>query len=195
MNRIYHYVNLVCWYDVYKLLREENFNVDKHIVFCDTVSLRFMSFLFKNKKIVKTGPVEFFKRMHIKDVFYLSAKNISDNHIILPIFDSKEDMKVFAKEFKTNCKNIFIGISSPKQNILANEISKNLNDKNIYCFGGAIYLNKNNANLSKLWIRFVKEYPIRTLYKIILTIRNAIIICVNKKHRKNFKHFLELIQL
>ena len=69
MNRIYHYVNLVCWYDVYKLLREENFNVDKHIVFCDTVSLRLMSFLFKNKKIVKTGPVEFFKGCTLKMSF------------------------------------------------------------------------------------------------------------------------------
>ena len=99
------------------------------------------------------------------------------------------------KNIAIKYRNVIIGISSPKQNILATEIASSGSAvENIYCLGAAVDIIlidrvENNPNL----ITFLKLNPMRTAFKILQTLKNLLVLVLIKEKRTEFKKFVNFV--
>lgn len=190
-TQIIHFVNLIGWEDLLKIMREITKKRNYYQTFyCDTVSLKILSFFFSKNVKILNGPTALKAVKKKGNIQYLVAKPMNFSSIILPTLDNKKLFDKFVNSFIIEKPNIAIGISSPRQNFLALEIAKKKHsniDSKIWCFGAAIY-NQNNLVLSRFrLLSFFLSNPSRVFSKVFITIMEIFKIIFFKK--KDFKEF------
>jgi len=205
---INHYVNLICWREVLDL-----YDRQRDIIWIDSVSLRFLVFIFGGKIPFRPGTSVLFSyknhSMRNLNWFFLTSKNLyylSERHqYVLPYYRHKiwvpEDLENQISILPYN-SNVAIGISSPKQNLLACELFKINAALNIHCLGAAVdqHHDENNKKKSLFigsgfqWLSFLFSSPKRTISKLRLTIFEIYLICFCSITRASFKKFLKIIE-
>ena len=187
----YHFVNLVSW----RFFSEEI--SDKQIIHVDSLSLQFMCFLF-GRRVKRISGVHYFNNsFESLEAFYLTSSAYKSNaHYVLP-FWQKIDEIVLTNDLILTIKqnaNIVIGISSPKQDKLAELIISRFPEKTVYCLGAAIYTN-DKANwydrYGLSWFFLMLRDRRRFVTKISLTLISAGKTLFIPRERKAFKKFLQ----
>ena len=182
---VYHFVNLVSWKTVSEISSGSK-------VAIDSISLALISKLFGYHFERRSGVAEMqsidFSSMDI----VLSAKEGvwgRAQTFVLPFVQSVEEMDfdVLLKAI-ANSQRVFLGISSPKQDILAKKLEDKFPDKEYYCLGAALYVSFNSDRFT--WFFFLFEDPRRTLKKLFLTFRAFLEIIVNPVTRSKFRTWL-----
>jgi hypothetical protein len=191
----YHFVNLVSWRF---FLNKQSFG---RVINLDSVSIHFLSKLF-GYNLGKLSGVTFYNSsdFHDSSTLYMSAKEMGfKNEIILPFWKSLDEVNIgFLEDEIYSFKKVVLGVSSPKQDKLAEllmDSRKFSDDVEIYCLGAAIYLEKSHIAESRSvhWLSFLLSDPLRTVYKLRMTVVELIKILFLKKDREKFKLFLDLI--
>ena len=166
----YHFVNILTWR--YFL---ENHLVDRKI-YIDGFLLKLAIYLVSKKWIQKRSGVNFYSREKFSSFLYLTAYKIeNENCIVLPFWNTLEDV-IVSKELRAavvDSTDIIIGISSPKQDRLADLLQKsNLVKGDIYCLGAAIYTEPlmRSEYLIVTWLTMFFNAPKRTVQKFRLSI-------------------------
>lgn len=201
---IYHYINLVAWDEV-----NDSYSSSRDVFFCDSVSLLIMARLFGKKVKLMPGPKALSSRKNLFSsdltlflVSDISVRSYSNRSIVLPFFEKEVYLNSDLLNYmeKINVENIFIGVSTPKQNSLAQLIYSKNKNVDIYCFGAAIASNFSNKTSSKFdflgfqWIGFLIESPTRTIKKIYLTLQSIKKILSSKDKRVEFIAFCERLE-
>ena len=190
-----HYVNLVSWrYFINKYS-------DKRNIFIDSLSLYFCCRLF-GCSIKKTSGVYFFhSNIDMENSMFLLSEdsNVFKNNIVLPFWKSIDDIRLDNSLIQKieAYDSIVIGISSPKQDYLADLINDFYPEKNIFCLGAAVYTSSNNLRSDKLslnWLSMMLNDFNRFKEKIRITIKEFLLIIFISKSRENFKFFLKTLK-
>lgn len=194
---IFHFLNLTCWRDVFA---DDGASTDVYVV--DSRSLQFLLRMF-GYKVGRRPGVEFVSRFREADVFFLTARPLVtvavEKQLELPPLTAG-DLKEYARTldgYATDCANIVIGISSPKQNILARCAFKGSRCK-VYCLGAAVsdeYLaHEWTGRVNRPhWISMLVRNPRRGVAKISSTVLEAILILLVPKMRRKFRAFGERV--
>ena len=183
----YHFVNLISWYDVKNLSSAS-------VVQADSLSLVFIARLF-GYRLTKMSGVAFSNRLSfVSNEIVLSAKDGSWGSArveVLPFFSpSLDDLNV--KQISEAIKeysNVYIGVSSPKQDYLAKALQKIYPEKHFFCLGAALYVDF--ADDTHNWLRFLRLQPKRTIIKIAMTFQEVIKLIFIRRLRREFREFLE----
>lgn len=198
MMRIYHYVNLVDWRSMYKIMLEGD-GLSSYF-YVDTLSLQFLSKLYGFKLRKLAGVDAFNDIKHKSNVSYLVTSDLSAGSTILPWFNSRSDMANFIANDLPRLpltSTIVIGISSPKQNELALMLAKSnclRNVEEIHCFGAAVYNQETQIVRSKAkFFHFLLKDPRRTLLKMSFTSVSIIkLLCgIGAKDFRGFLSYFE----
>lgn len=190
-----HFVNLVSWrYFINKYS-------DKRNIFIDSLSLYFCCRLFGFSTKKTSGVYFFHNNIDIENSIFLLSEdnNLFKNNIVLPFWKSIDEIsldnlliqKIEAYE------SIVIGISSPKQDYLADLINDFYPEKNIFCLGAAVYTSSNNLRSDKMslnWLSMMLNDFNRFKEKIRITIKEFLLIIFISKSRENFKYFLKILK-
>jgi UDP-N-acetyl-D-mannosaminuronic acid transferase (WecB/TagA/CpsF family) len=118
----------------------------------------------------------------------------------LPFFSGDVYIPQVLKELDPKLiKNIYIGISSPKQNQLAIELQSYFPESEISCVGAALDIVIENGNQTKNnffsksgfeWLYMLFKDPKRGLFKISVTLKAVFLIIMSQKHKKAWISFL-----
>lgn len=187
-----HFVNLVSWkYFIKK-------SSDKRNIFIDSLSLWFCCRLFGFSTDKQSGIYFFHKNIDVENSFFLLSEdnNLFKNSLVLPFWKSIEEISLDNSLIKKlePYESIVIGISSPKQDFLADLINNIYPEKNIFCLGAAVYTSPKNLKGDKLgvnWLSLMLNDFIRFKEKIRITIKEFLLIIFISKSRTNFKLFLK----
>ncbi len=190
-----HFVNLVSWkYFIKKSSSKRN-------IFIDSLSLWFCCRIFGFSTKKKSGIYFFHKNIDIENSFFLLSKdnNLFKNNIVLPFWKSIDEISLDNSLIKKleSYESIVIGISSPKQDFLADLINNLYPEKNIFCLGAAIYTSSKNLKSDKLgvnWLSMMLNDFSRFKEKIRITIKEFLSIIFISKSRENFKLFLKTLK-
>lgn len=197
---IYHFVNLVSWRRVSQL------QLHNSKIFIDSISMSAMTKLCGRQISVYSG-IDYCAKQNVKltDFFLVSNnKTIIDNNFrgyALPWFDviDNELLLSIINNIPNDIQRIFIGVSAPKQDILAVELQKLIPNIDIFCVGAALnYLFMTKITgaeiFSKLkinWLYLAIKQPKRFIEKIKVTLREIIKIFFNKQYRDDFISFVK----
>lgn len=204
---IFHYVNLVVWEDIFAV-----YNDSHDVLMCDSISLRICCKLFGDSdpelrpgsSILKTQKKYFQPE---SDALFLVSKDL-DAYKLLNSETLPQNMDLSAyqngnltSDFSTR-KTVFIGISSPKQNLLAKAIYRDFPRLDIYCVGAVLdSLEQNNVrDLQKYsgsgfeWFFHMLRDPKRFMSKIYRTLTVIAKLVANKSYRRKFRHFSTLLR-
>ena len=188
----HHFVNLVSW-------KYFAFNVKPHRkIHVDSLTLKMMFRLF-GRNTERLSGVGYFGTSNFpeKTIFLTSSSYNSKYCYVLPFWKTiheiilTADIKAQIKDFQS----IVIGISSPKQDYLADLIVEHFPNKEVFCLGAAIYEKKTAKwidNLGLNWFTMMVKNPQRFLKKIYITFRSANRIIFSKKERILFRSFMEI---
>lgn len=187
----YHFVNILTW-----KYFQENYSESRKI-YIDGFLLKLAIYILSKKWIQKTSGINFYSGEKFRTSLFLTARKIKNlNCIVLPFWNSLEEVMV-SQELSTavvSSSEIIIGISSPKQDRLADLLQKSNQVKgNIYCLGAAIYTEPliKSEYLIVTWFTMLFNAPKRTLKKLSSSIPaffNAIV-----SQRKEFLQFINLL--
>ena len=169
----YHFVNLIGWSQIF-----DNLNTDD-IVFCDSITLQLYLKIMCGLSVPKVSGVHFYKYVCKRDdsTYLLGSGIAADNCYILPHFSENdihldESLRTFL--LKQTSDVIFLGISSPKQNILAKHISIEFPNLHVFCLGAALYEEEKYhflfERLHLNWLFFLLLQPRRFFFKIYCTL-------------------------
>ncbi len=193
-----HYVNLIGWQSILKIMREVSFRSnERHIFYCDTWSLRLLARVYGYKVRHKPGPSQIPVIRALKSVQFLTAHENGGGVLVLPMFANDQEIIEFLRKFQPQSENIVIGISSPKQNYFALNLCKNnhlykLPIKNIWCLGAALYGNFSDTKYFYL-INFLITNPGRTLNKMTQTFLEILNIFLGND-RSDFEEFVSKLE-
>jgi hypothetical protein len=181
-----HFVNLVSWsYFIDK-------DLDESIIFADSITFCLMARLL-GLKLKQISGVS--SAMQICDKistgYLLSEDKSIPNSFVLPFWKDLNEITLDNEllNFISKYENIVISISSPKQDKLAMLINKIQLNKNIYCLGAAININKSVKFLeyfNLMWLGFLFSNPIRTFNKIYITVNSITTILFSEDIKSNF---------
>lgn len=180
-NRIYHYVNLVCWRQVRNVAME--YKDISHIFYCDSRSLQFVLAVLGIRVQIRPGVHEILKLQRASHLFIVSGvrdyEEIYDRYMCCPKSahgaDLSQALKDYSKEYELPA-NLVFGISSPKQNKLAAYILRDMiGVDNIHCLGAAVdNIDDQRMQTVLPFITFLIKSPGRTLRKLFITILETI---------------------
>lgn len=191
----YHFVNLISWR--YFALNHSH----KRHLFVDSLSLAFLCRAFGYRAKRHSGVAHFLGKKDLHEALFLTSKEINlYKYQQLPFWKSERDVRLNRDlEKAIHSRNIIIiGISSPKQDRLADLISSKFPNKVIYCLGAAIYVKPTAKNFDKLgltWLYLLTKDWRRAQAKIQNTISNALKIIFDSTERALFKEFLKSLEL
>ena len=192
-----HFVNLVSW----RYFIKTTIN-NKRNIFIDSLSLWICCRLFGVSSKKTSGVWFFHNRIDIDNsIFLLSSENKSfKNKVILPFWKSVDEIildNLLIQQIEAY-ESIVIGISSPKQDFLADLINNLYPEKHIYCLGAAIYTSSKKNLLSDKfemnWLIMMLNNFNRFRDKIRITIIEFNLIIFNSTSKDNFKLFLKKIK-
>lgn len=193
---IYSFINLVTW--KYFYLREKKPRKNKKYFIDSTSLLLFLKFY--NPKHIKQSGLAFYKdllkRIETTEVIHVgnftNTRKNKSLFLTIPFWNTIEDISLDneTSEKIAPYNHVVIGITSPKQEILADQIIERFPDKHIYCLGAAVYLNqKKKKNILPNWVKFLIQDRKRTFKKLKITIQNSAILLISSKERNNLKDF------
>lgn len=135
---VFHYVPLYGWERYVSKIN------DGEVFFADSLSIQIAIFLIMRKWIKRNpGSYQLSKIIPSKDVsVFITAEeypNVDINMIVAPknIYNPEEYARSILDKLD-NFENLYIGISSPKQNLIAKEILKNNSKINVYAIGAIV---------------------------------------------------------
>lgn len=187
----HHFVNLVSWQ--YFALNVKSYR----IIYVDSLTLKIMLRVF-GRKAKRLSGVGYFAMSNFpsKTIFLTSSTYEAKYSYVLPFWKTLDDI-VLTADIKSEIKDfqtIVIGISSPKQDYLADLLIELYPHKEIFCLGAAIYEEKTDKRIDSLglnWFIMMLKNPERFFNKIRLTFSSAAKIIFLKKERTLFKSFME----
>ena len=187
-----HFVNLVSW--KYFIKKPS----DKRNIFIDSLSLYFCCrlFGFSTKKI--SGVYYFHNNIDIENSLFLLSEdnNLFKNNIVLPFWNYIDEISLdnLLIQKIDEYESIVIGISSPKQDCLADLINDLYPEKKIFCLGAAVYTSSNSLISDKFrlnWLTMMLNDFSRFKEKIKITIKEILSIIFISKSREKFREFLK----
>lgn len=190
---IYSFVNLVSWEHFITPAKKEV----KRTIFFDSISIKVLVFLVTGKRIRLSSGVDYFfncVKSSEADCFLVANNSVSfENIFVLPQFYdmSEDELNGVDWSFIKSFKNIYLGISSPKQERLAEFLQTKYNEVDFYCLGAALYVDPQkfrNCNLK--FLVFLNDDFQRSIKKIIITLKQIFKVLFRYKVRKNFIEFV-----
>lgn len=188
-----HFVNLVSW-----RFFAETQNKSRTI-YLDSISIVFLARILCGFKGTRKSGVNFYhaKSDLLDGAIFLTPVQLGLNacEFVLPYWDSEEDIKL-SQELIIRLKpysKVVVGISSNKQDVLAELIQAIYPNKVIYCFGAAITTERTHNRFDRLgltWLIFMVTSPLRTFTKFKITALEILGILLNKKLRNKFIKFI-----
>jgi hypothetical protein len=136
-------------------------------------------------------------------LYFFLAENVEeisvDKKLILPFKSSFErDPEVL--DFLENIPHgstLVVGVSSPKQNVLANYLYRIRPDVRYFCLGAAVqitwgveYSNTKLRGSGFQWIEFLVLHPKRTIGKICISIFESLLVFTSRKRIRLFRKFV-----
>ena len=188
---IFLYVNLVSWNFASEI--PDSVNVKFH---CDSISLSIAARLMGFKLKRSAGVREFQSREQSQNSLFLSSTKLKmDNEVVLPLWDEIYDIQLYEEliEKLKEVTEVYIGISSPKQDKLAIIIQDKFPCMDIYCFGAALSTPNYFVVLDKLyltWLGFMLTNPRRFYTKICATLKQIFLLINRSSYRTKFNNFL-----
>lgn len=196
LNMTTHFVNLISW-------RHFLDNKKESIKHLDTCSIVLLARTF-GFPVEKVSGVSFFRKhsSSLQSSIFLVAKPAPDftSSYVLPQWPDSQaiSLPLDLKEKLKAHKACVIGISSPKQDVLAQMIQREFPDLEIFCLGAAIYCKRSTSKILErdrfLWIYFLFSSPKRTFLKLYITVLEIFKILFIKKDRVLFTKFLNSIK-
>lgn len=196
---IHSYINLVTWRYFYHY---ENPPTENKKFYVDSISLLLLIKLLigKCEKFSGMDYLEgFLKRTREEDFIALGTLAINEkysNTHVLPFWKNLVEIEIDqsiinqVKDFK----HVLIGISSPKQEILAKKINEVFPDIEIYCLGAALDSVQNlRYNYFPKWIILLIMKPKRTVRKLAKTIKEFFSLLLIRKRRAQFTEYFRQI--
>ena len=129
--------------------------------------------------------------------FYLLAKKTTDlrKFTVLPFWETLNDIALEQKliDQLKDKSNIVIGISSPKQDFLAELLNEQYPQKKFYCLGAPVYT---NPIYNTEWVivtlgTMLFANPKRTILKIVSSINSFLKAIIFERHQlKTFSEYL-----
>lgn len=196
---IHSYVNLVTWRYFYHYENPPTKNKKNYI---DSISLLLLVRLFigETKKYSGMDYLEdFLERTREEDFIALGTLEIEEKYInthVLPFWKNLEEIEIYESLINDirNFKHTLIGISSPKQEILAKKINKVFPDMEIYCLGAALESgSKVRYTYFPNWVILLVLKPKRTARKIIKTFKEFFSLLLIRKRRNQFTEYFRQI--
>ena len=202
---IKHFPNFVCWREIFDLYDEK-----RDTLYLDSISCFFMGLLLGIRGSYFPGPemALSLSKEPLGSLYFLLSDEIKDidkeKKLILPFKESFNDDKEvldFVRAIPENGK-VVIGVSSPKQNILACYLFSIRPDLEYYCLGAAVKhtWGFKSAKTQLIgtgfqWIEFLVFQPKRTIVKQLKTLSEMISIFCSSKKIKNYREFVKLTKL
>tara|TARA_B100001173_G_scaffold298931_1_gene297004 strand:+ start:328 stop:954 length:627 start_codon:yes stop_codon:yes gene_type:complete len=199
---IHHFPNFVCWKEIYKI-----YNESRDQVYLDSISCYVLGLLFGIKGNYFSGPEMAYSlaKKPLGDFHFLLSEEIRDientKKLVLPFKESFIDDKSvleFINSIPINGK-VILGISSPKQNVLANYLFSVRSDLEYFCLGAAVKqtwgfkgANTRLRGTGFQWVEFLLFQPRRTIEKQAKTIFEAFTILFSPKRIKQFREFVAI---
>ena len=197
-RKVTHYINLVGWEVLSFTARDR--------VFCDSLSLLVVSHMLGKPLVYLPGAKSL--RRHVIDPvqsIYLTPCNLSkipqEQQFILPPeaeIQISEDLRDWISK-KNGLERIYIGIGSPKQNLLGQKLLEEF-DVDIFCVGASIFeIGTSHSIISWSsgrgfeWLFRAIFKPKRFFYKSLQTVMAIFGIIVSEDRRDEFRNFLESI--
>lgn len=192
---IFHFVPLYSWESYISKIN------DGEVFFADSLSIQIAIFLIMRKWIKRNpGSYQLSKIIPNKDIsiFITSEEypNVDINMIVAPknINNPEEYARSILNKID-DFENLYIGISSPKQNLIAKEILKNNSKINVYAIGAIVddfCLKKNKIPkiVNKIYLEWffrALKNPFRFFKKISQIAITFSQLFLNGKKRNEFK--------
>lgn len=185
----HHYVNLLTWETFLEM--SENVEKSAYSANVDSISLRLMLKLVGVSKQRISGFAAFQERDSTIHLLAYDYEKLVPS-MVLPYWKRIEDIRIDSDFIKRiECyENVYIGISGPKHDALAFELNKFFPEKNIFCFGAAMYTDSTLFDKYGLnWIYMLIVAPRRTLNKLKITFSEIFSILFNKEKRLKLRRF------
>ena len=197
-RKVTHYINIVGW----KALRF----TERDRVFCDSLSLLAVSYML-GKPLVYLPGAKSLKRHGLDEIrsVYLTPCNLSKiprkQQFVLPPeaeIQISDDLRDWISK-KDRLERIYIGIGSPKQNLLGQNLLKEFN-VDIFCIGASIFEIGTSHSIIRWssgkgleWLFRAIFKPKRFLSKSLQTVVGISEIILSEDRRDEFRNFLESI--
>lgn len=196
---IHNFVNLVSWHQSFLFVKKNKMNKN-NFFYCDSISFYFLFKIFKKNVFLNPGSglkKNILKETKKRNSFFLISKKstkYNKNFLVIDNFRSEKDIKIYSKRIFKNLYNlkdkklnIFIGIASPKQNVLANYLFLYFKNCEIFCVGAVLddIIEENNMKylIGTEWFFRAINNPIRFFQKIFVISKEFITLLFNKKKR------------
>lgn len=185
-----HFSNIL----TYQYFQEVNFS---RKIYVDGFLLQLALFLVTFKWYRKRSGLNFHHNMEQDLNFYLLARHTRKRYryLELPFWRSVEDILLDHQLLDSikNYKYIVIGISSPKQDYLAELLNEQFPEKEFFCLGAAVYTKSvyhSEWMIVTLGTMFVSN-PKRTMMKMALSVNSFIrAITLDRKKLKLFSRLV-----
>jgi hypothetical protein len=197
---INHFPNFVCWKEIYRIYDKSRDNV-----YLDSISCYVLGLLLGVKGNYLSGPEMAFRLTEkpLGSFYFLLAEEIQDiekaKKLVLPFKDSftgDKSVLKFINSVPVNGK-VIIGVSSPKQNVLAGYLFSIRSDLEYYCLGAAVKqtwgfkgANTRLRGTGFQWLEFLLFQPKRTLGKQAKTVVEIFLILCSPARIKLFRKFV-----
>lgn len=187
----YHFANIISW-EYY--VSQPSLN---RRVFIDGFLLQLAIFVVTGRWIPKKSGLNFYSKHEFSEALHLSAKALSGvSYYKLPFWSSIEEI-VVEDVLIDNIEPFFdivIGISSPKQERLAELIQARNKACDIYCLGAAVYAKQiiRSEFVLVTWFTMFLNAPSRTLKKLLESVYKSAVAVTMK--RNELKEFVKIVQ-
>ena len=197
---INHFPNFVCWKDIY-----QNYDKSRDTVYLDSISCYVLGLLLGVKGNYFSGPEMAYSltAKPFETLYFLLAEDVENikegNKFVLPFkedFTDDKGMLEFINSVPVNRK-LIIGVSSPKQNVLAKYLFSIRPDLEFYCLGAAVKQTWGFSNGNTIlrgtglqWLEFLIFQPKRTLIKQAKTLYEILRIIFSPARIKLFREFV-----
>jgi hypothetical protein len=197
---IHHFPNFVCWKEIFSL-----YNSDRDIVYLDSILCFLLGLMLGQWGNYFSGP-QMAHRLVTKSpskFYFLLAEDIDlideDKKLILPFkssFEGDVDLLDFLETLPIGVA-LIIGVSSPKQNVLAHYLHSLRPDVEYFCLGAAVkitwgmkHANTRLRGTGLQWLEFLALHPQRTVMKISSSAHESLRILSSFKSLKLFRNFV-----
>ena len=197
---VHHFPNFVCWREIFSA-----YNRGRDLIYIDSILCFLVGILVGRVGNYFSGPQMAYRLFNESSdqLYFLLAENLEkiseDKKFVLPFrlsFEGDTEVLSFL-ETLPHGSSLVIGVSSQKQNILANYLHSLRPDLRYFCLGAAVQITwgMKHAN-TKLrgsgfqWIEFLLLHPKRTVSKLSNSFMEVFIILSSRKSIALFRRFV-----